>query len=107
MSMMLMTKTRLFSGVLAAAVWVTGAWGADAPTSPKPGMHQAILEKMEGSWDTTMNMGGTESKGRATYKMDLGGLWLASTYEGVVAGQKFTGRGFDTYDEHKGKYVAV
>ena len=62
---------------------------SEAAEPPKPGLQQAILKKMEGTWDTTMKMGGTESKGTATYKMDLGGLWLASTLEGSIGGQKF------------------
>jgi hypothetical protein len=41
------------------------------------------------------------------YKMDLGGLWLVSEFEGEFGGLKFKGRGLDTYDAAKKKYVSV
>src|SRR5207247_10306253 len=41
------------------------------------------------------------------YKMDLGVLWLTSTFEGEFGGMKFSGRGYDTYDPIKKKYVGV
>jgi hypothetical protein len=89
---------------LAALVVVPNAW-AQAPV--KPGPEHAHLKKLEGVWDTTMKMGPMESKGTATYKMDLGGLWLLSQFEGDMGGQKFSGRGADTYDPAKKKYVGV
>jgi len=78
-----------------------------AQEAPKPGPEHEVLKKLVGNWTTTMKFGGMESKGMATYKMDLGGLWLASTFEGDFLGQKFSGRGFDSYDAGKKKYVAV
>ena len=39
--------------------------------------------------------------------MDLGGLWLTSDFESDVGGMKFNGKGFDTYDAAKKKYVSV
>ncbi len=73
----------------------------------KPGPEHEMLKKHEGTWDTTMTMGGAESKGVATYKMELGGLWLVSTFEGEIAGTKFSGKGLDSYDANKKKYVGV
>ena len=35
-----------------------------------------MLKKFEGEWDATANFGGNESKGNASYKIGLGGLWL-------------------------------
>jgi hypothetical protein len=78
-----------------------------AQEPPKPGPEHAVFKKMIGNWDTTMKMAGAESKGAATYKMAIGGLWLESTFEGDVGGAKFTGRGFDSYDANKKKYVSV
>jgi len=78
-----------------------------AQEGAKPGPEHALLKKMEGNWDATMKMAGTESKATATYKMDLGGLWLASTFEGSFGTDKFSGRGFDTYDAGKKKFVGV
>jgi hypothetical protein len=39
--------------------------------------------------------------------MELGGMWLASTFEGDLGGMKFSGKGLDSYDASKKKYVAV
>jgi hypothetical protein len=39
--------------------------------------------------------------------MDLGGLWLVSAFEGSIGGQRFSGRGFDSYDATKKKFVGV
>lgn len=74
---------------------------------PKPGPEHAILKRHEGTWATVMKSEGKEFPGTATYKMDLGGLWLASTFETDMGGVKFAGKGFDTYDAGKKKYVSV
>jgi len=100
-----MTPVRWFCLALFAA-------GTAAPTVraqgfPKPGPEHEHLKKLEGNWDTTFKMMGTESKGKATYKMGVGGLWLLSTYEGDIGGMKFQGRGMDSYDPAKKKYVSV
>ena len=42
-----------------------------------------------------------------TYKMGMGGFWLISHFEGDFGGQKFEGRGLDTYDPEKKKYVSA
>lgn len=88
--------------VLAAAVSSTSA-----QDFPKPGPEHEMLKKWVGTWDTTMKMVGMETKGTATYKMELGGLWLTSTFEGEFGGMKFSGRGLDSYDAGKKKFVAV
>jgi len=97
-----MSITRWF---LAVALFVVPAVRAQEPA--KPGPEHANLKKLVGTWDTTMKMGGQETKGIATYKMDLGGLWLVSTFEGSIGADKFSGRGFDSYDAGKKKYVGV
>ncbi len=73
----------------------------------KPGPEHARLKEMEGTWDATVKMQGAESKAVANYKMDLGGLWLTSTFQGDFGGMKFEGRGLDSYDPAKKKYVGV
>lgn len=78
-----------------------------AQEPPKPGPEHDKLKQLEGSWDAVVKMGTEESKGKMTYKMEAGGLWLLSEYEGEFAGQKFTGRGFESYDPTKKKYVSV
>lgn len=73
----------------------------------KPGPEHEMLKKMEGTWETTMKFGGMESKGTTTYKMDLGGLWLSGAMEIDLGGIKFQGKGMDTYDKNKKKYISV
>ncbi len=98
------TACRFYAVALAAAV---AAPTVLAQQPPKPGPEHEVLKKMEGTWDATMRFGGTESKGVMMYKMDLGGLWLVSSFEGDFAGAKFSGKGLDTYDAGKKKYVGV
>ncbi len=86
---------------------VLTAVAAPAQDFPKPGPEHEVLKKMEGNWDATMKYGGAESKGTMTYKMELGGLWLTSSFEGDFGGMKFSGKGLDSYDPAKKKYVAV
>ncbi len=90
------------TAVVLAAV---GATGGQQPAAPGP-EHEA-LKKMVGTWDTTMKAGGMEFKGTVTYKMDLGGLWLAGALESDLGGQKFSGRSLESYDAGKKKYVSV
>ncbi len=90
---------------VALAVVLCGAAGGQPPAAPGP--EHDVLKKLVGTWDTTMKMEGMESKGTCVYKMDLGGLWLASQFEGEIGGMKFSGRGYDSYDPAKKKYVGV
>jgi hypothetical protein len=78
-----------------------------AQEPPKPGPEHDVLKKYVGTWDTTMKIGGMEFKGTVIYKMELGGLWLGSALESDLFGQKFTARGYDSYDPAKKKYVGV
>jgi hypothetical protein len=74
----------------------------------RPGPEHAQLKKLEGTWDAVTKMpDGKSSKGVATYKMECGGLWLISDFKGEFEGQPFQGKGMDTYDVAKKKYVAV
>lgn len=92
---------------LAVVIGLVFNAAVNAQEPPKPGPEHAMLKKMVGTWDATMKFGGMESKGVSVYKMELGGLWLASTFEGDFGGMKFSGKGLDTYDAAKKKYVAV
>src|SRR6516165_10690511 len=97
-------RTFLTTGFL--AVVLAGPATAQPPV-PKPGPEHEVLKKMLGTWDVTMKGGGMESKGTATYKEDLGGLWLHGAIESEIGGMKFSGRGYDTYDATKKKYIGV
>jgi hypothetical protein len=87
------------------AVVLTGSAVAQEP--PKPGPEHKRLQKLEGTWETTMKADGKEYKGVQTYKMELGGLWLVGSLESDLGGQKFYGKGLDTFDAGKKKYVTV
>jgi len=102
-----MTRAKLCLSLAVALDAVVVAPSLRAQEPVKPGPEHAHLKKLEGVWDTTMKMGPMESKGTATYKMDLGGLWLLSHFEGEITGQKFSGRGADSYDPAKKKYVGL
>lgn len=90
--------------VIVAAVF---AVSAVAQEPPKPGPEHKLLKSREGTWETTLKAEGKEHKGSTTYKMELGGLWLVGSLESDLGGQKFYGKGLDTYDAGKKKYVSV
>src|SRR5437763_8089398 len=81
--------------------------GTRAQEPAKPGPEHELLKKRVGTWDTTLKAGGMENKGTVTYKMELGGLWLVGSLKSDLGGEKFYGKGLDTYDARKKKYVSV
>ncbi len=88
--------------IVATIVLLLGAVPAFAQ-----GPEHAELKKRVGTWTTTMNVAGQETKGTVTYKMELGDFWLVGAVEGELFGAKFTGKSLDTYDPIKKKYVSV
>ena len=80
---------------------------------PKPGPEHEMLKKLEGVWEATVKSSfepgkpPTESKGTATYKMECQGLWLSGDFRGSFGGMPFQGKGLDSYDPGKKKYVGV
>jgi hypothetical protein len=100
-----MKMVRCWCVAVVAGLLVAPAVQAQEPA--KPGPEHAWLKKMEGTWDTTMKFMGMESKGTCVYKMDLGGLWLLSQFEGDIGGMKFSGKGADSYDAAKKKFVGL
>jgi hypothetical protein len=100
-------KALRWMAALAAVIAVAPVtWAQEIPV-PKPGPEHEQLKKLEGTWDATMKFMGQESKGTMTYKMELGGLWLTSSYDGDFGGMKFSGKGLDTYDAGKKKFLSV
>jgi hypothetical protein len=89
------------------AVLLLAAWVVPAQEPVKPGAEHAKLKAMEGTWDATIEMMGSTSKGTMTYQMGLGGLWLLETFKGDFGGMTFEGRGMTSYDPHKKKYITV
>ena len=100
-----MTTLRWFCA--AALSLALAAPAAVAQDAPKPGPEHELLKKHAGTWDLTMKFGGMETKGTVVYKMEPGGLWLSSQLDSDLFGQKFWGKGLDTYDPAKKKYVSV
>jgi hypothetical protein len=100
-----MTKLSVCLAVVAAGVLLLTAGAVQA--QPKPGPELEHLKQLEGVWEANANVGGQETKGTMTYKMDLGGIWLIGNFEGEFGGQKFQGRGMDTYDAASQKYISV
>jgi len=90
--------------ILALAVSSTSVFGQN-PVAPGP--EHEVLKRIEGTWSAKIKMGDDESSGTATYKMVCGGLWLSSDFQGEFFGQPFSGRGMDTFDPEKKKYVSV
>jgi Protein of unknown function (DUF1579) len=80
---------------------------APAQEAPKPGPEHEMLGKLVGTWDATMSIAGTETKGTMVYKSELGGLFVSSTFEGDFGGAKFLGKGLDGYDTNKKKFVGT
>src|SRR5260370_32379708 len=100
-----MRMIRLLVVVFVASVLAVPAAVAQEP--PKPGPEHALLKRNEGTWDTTVKFGKDESKGTMTYKMELGGLWLVGEFKGKYMDKPMEGKGLDTYDPAKKKYVSI
>jgi hypothetical protein len=90
--------------VIVVAVLAAPAWSQELP---KPGPEHEVLKALVGTWTTSMKVGGMESKGTVTYKMDLGGLWLSGTLNSEMFGTKFTGKSLESYHPAKKKYVSL
>jgi hypothetical protein len=90
--------------VVVAVALAGTAWSQEMP---KPGPEHEVLRDREGTWDTTLKAGGQESKGTVTYKMELGGLWLAGSLESDMFGTKFLGKSLESYHPAKKKYVSL
>src|SRR5262245_54971257 len=99
---------RILSVGVVCALLSQVLFAQEAPPAPKPGPEHDVLKGMEGTWDAAMTMAGAPkdapaSKGKSISKMEVGGLWLTTKYEGDFAGAKFEGRGIDGYDTTKKK----
>ena len=100
-----MTQSSIIGSILLALTLAnTTALGQ---TPPSPGPEHEALKKLEGTWNAKVKMGDNESPATATYKMECGGMWLMSDFRGELGGQKFQGRGMDSYDPEKKQYVSV
>lgn len=101
MSRISFTTVRILLATAFCCLGVTSF--AQEPQTPGP--EHSHLEKMVGTWDTVMEMGGQKSKGTATYKSVCGGMWISSDFETELAGTPYRGHGMDGYDQKKKKYI--
>jgi hypothetical protein len=90
-------------GMLAVAARL----GAQPPDIPKPGPEHEGFKEQEGTWDAAIKHPGGESKGVATFKVALNGLWLTEHFKADLGGMPFEGLGGTSYDPAKKKYVNV
>src|SRR5688572_2490962 len=75
---------------------------------PQPGPEHAKLKQLEGIWDGVADFGGEPMRSTATYKMELGGLWLVGDFHSSEGAEPaFAGRSLDSYDPVKKKYVSI
>ena len=96
-----MSKIRVLIASVAVLAFASRSWSQDFQI-PKPGPEHEMLAKLTGDWEVS-----GAGEGKTTYKMMLGGLWLESTFKGKFGGMDFEGRGLDTYDPAKKKYISV
>ncbi len=96
---------RKFAWLLALGVGCVLTSQSAAQQPPTPGPEFEPLKELVGTWEATM--AGGAGKGTMTYKMDLGGLWLLGDFQGDFGGMKFSGKGADSYDAAKKKYVGI
>lgn len=102
MSRFMWTLALMMVGVLSAV--------AQEPFAPaQPGPEHKHLHTLEGTWDCKMKMVGAPEAmdAVATYKVELGGLWVSSEFKCDSPAFKFTGKGLDGYDTNKKKYVGT
>jgi hypothetical protein len=74
---------------------------------PGPGAEHKKLEAWVGTWDAEVEMMGQVSRGVETCRLDLGGFWLVTDFNGSAMGAPYLGHGLTGVDPAKGKTVVV
>ena|SRR5688572_13938759 len=75
---------------------------------PTPGPEHEHLLKGVGRWKAVASMMGQESKGTLVVEPGPGRFTVFTRYEAEdMGGMPFSGRGVDSYDPSRGKYVSV
>ena len=97
----------LAAGLLAVA---GPAAAQDAPPMPTPGPEHAIFKDAAGTWDAKVEawMGPGEpsvSPGTETNEVGCGGMCLVTHFKSTFMNVPFEGRGTETWDKTKKKYV--
>ena len=86
----------------------------DWMASMKPGPAHEALKKTEGKWDCAIKVfpGGPgtpamESKGKAIFKMVLGGKYQVQEFEGEMMGMPMSGMGMTGFDNTRKQYCGT
>jgi hypothetical protein len=102
------TMRRVLAVSMALVTLATAArLSAQQAEMPKPGPEHQQFKEEEGTYEATLKVMGGEFKGKATFKVGLGGLWLMEHFTAEFGGMPFEGRGATTYDPAKKKYINV
>jgi hypothetical protein len=101
-------KALACSGILLA--FAASASAQQGPPPVKPGPEHAIFKDVAGTWDAKVEawMGPGEpsvSSGVETNEVSCGGLCLVTHFKSTFMNAPFEGRGTETYDVAKKKYV--
>jgi len=99
-----LTLVLVGAGALASAALRPAA--QEGLPAPKPGPEHELLKKLAGEWDAKMSMGPIQEPAHQSAKVDLGGFWLLSSFEGQMMGQPFQGHEVLGWDTNKQKYVS-
>lgn len=95
----------LIPTVVAMTIALSPAMGQEIQ---KPGKEHKKLEALVGMWDCIVKTPGSpDSKGSAVYQMACHGMWLQSDFDAEIGGEKFKGKGMDSWDAAAQQYVSV
>lgn len=95
----------LLSGFL--VLRATSSPKQEAPGAPTLAPELKRLEVWVGTWDAEVTMMGQTTKGSEVCRLECGGNWLISEFNGSLMGQPFQGKGFNGFDASKGAYSGV
>jgi hypothetical protein len=107
-----MIVLRPFSIVLIAAFLAVGSTAATAQMA-QPGPEHEAMKQLAGEWEGTVQIqmpGMPEPATSAvteSVRLDHGGLWLISRFEGSMMGAPYSGQSIMGYDQAQKKYVEV
>ena len=82
-------------------------------TPPVPGPEMQPLKSNEGIWDAVMEVWVDPGlppqlgKGTENSKMECGGLWLVSDFQGQMLGRPYQGHGVYGYDQNAKHYTGI
>lgn len=101
--------TMRWTAAAVAAFLLVPAIPAQEGDFPKPGPEHKRLEALAGKWDARIkcHMTSKESTGQFQAKVDLGGFFLITVFEGKMFDQPFKGRGITGYDSFKNRYTGI